>query len=195
VNEYIIILTMSRINQPINQVRLTNVAVVKYHYKGKRFEVACYKNKIVDYRAGLETDLSEVLQSERIFVNVGKGEFANSTDLQRIFGTKDEIRIAKIILEKGNSVHVSDLERNQLLEQTIQKIAVWLSENCIHPGTGRPYTVHQMKHALGNYPIQPQKAIKKQYLDAFKFIKTTKRSSYPIERCKMELSFIYPIIV
>jgi len=35
------------------QKRLTNVAVVRYKKKGKRFEVACYKNKIVNWRNGM----------------------------------------------------------------------------------------------------------------------------------------------
>ena len=41
---------MSAIFTPINQVKLTNVAVVRLKKGGKRFEVACYKNRINDYR-------------------------------------------------------------------------------------------------------------------------------------------------
>jgi len=65
---------MSRkITQPVNQVRLTNVAVVRMNRHGKRFEVACYRNKILNYRQRIETDLTEVLQTDRIFTNVSKG--------------------------------------------------------------------------------------------------------------------------
>ena len=35
------------------QKRLTNVAVVRYKKKGKRFEVACYKNKVLNWRNGM----------------------------------------------------------------------------------------------------------------------------------------------
>jgi ribosome maturation protein SDO1 len=31
---------------PINQVRLTNVAYVRLNKCGKRFEIACYRNKV-----------------------------------------------------------------------------------------------------------------------------------------------------
>ena len=38
---------MSRaVKQPVGQKRLTNVAVVRYKTHGKRFEIACYKNKV-----------------------------------------------------------------------------------------------------------------------------------------------------
>jgi ribosome maturation protein SDO1 len=43
----------------VNQVRLTNVAIVKIKKSGKRFEIACYKNKVVNWRNKVETDLDE----------------------------------------------------------------------------------------------------------------------------------------
>ena len=139
---------MSRqINQPINQVRLTNVAVVRMNKGGKRFEIACYRNKVVDYRQGLETDLSEVLQTERVFTNVSKGEFSKAKDLQKVFGTKDEEEIAKLILQKGQ-VQVSEKERSQQLENTNAKVAEWISKNCVHPKDDRPYTITQIRHAM-----------------------------------------------
>ena len=131
---------MSRqINQPINQVRLTNVAVVRMNKGGKRFEIACYRNKVVDYRQGVETDLSEVLQTDRIFTNVSKGEFSKAKDLQKVFGTKDEETIAKLILQKGQ-VQVSDKERTQQIEKTSAQRAEWVSKNCVSPQTHRPST-------------------------------------------------------
>jgi len=61
-----------RVMQPVSQVRLTNVAVVRLKKGGQRFEVACYKNKVVNWRNGVETDLDEVLQSQVIFENVSR---------------------------------------------------------------------------------------------------------------------------
>lgn len=39
-----------RIGQPVNQVRLTNVAMVRMHKGGKRFEIAAYRNKVLSWR-------------------------------------------------------------------------------------------------------------------------------------------------
>lgn len=41
---------MSNIFTPTNQIRLTNVAVVRIKKAGIRFEIACYKNKVVAWR-------------------------------------------------------------------------------------------------------------------------------------------------
>jgi ribosome maturation protein SDO1 len=181
---------MSRqINTPVNQVRLTNVAVVRMNKGGKRFEIACYKNKVVNYRQGLEQDLSEVLQTERVFTNVSKGEFANAKDLMQVFGTKDEEEIAKNILTKGQ-LQVSDKERNQQLEKTNAQIAEWIAKNCVHPTSDRPYTNSQIRHAMqqANFSVHPTKPLKRQYLDCVKVL----QSVIPITRAKMELMLFVP---
>lgn len=41
---------MSRINTPVNQKRLTNVAIVRLKKGGKRFEIACYPNKVQEWK-------------------------------------------------------------------------------------------------------------------------------------------------
>lgn len=181
---------MSRqINQPINQVRLTNVAVVRMNKGGKRFEIACYRNKVVDYRQGVEQDLSEVLQTDRIFSNVSKGEFAKANDLQKVFGTKDEKEISKLILVKGQ-LQVSDKERTQQLEKTSAQIAEWISKNCVHPVSDRPYTISQIRHAMqqGNFSVHPTKPLKRQYLDCLKLLQNV----IPVHRAKMELAIRVP---
>ena len=43
---------MASIFTPTNQIRLTNVAIVRMKKAGKRFEIACYKNKVVSWRKG-----------------------------------------------------------------------------------------------------------------------------------------------
>ena len=76
---------MSRINTPTNQKLLTNVAVVRSKKAGKRFEIACYKNKVMSWRQGVEKDIDEVLQSHTVFLNVSKGQVRkNKTGLRRL---------------------------------------------------------------------------------------------------------------
>ncbi|CAH7665949.1 SBDS protein C-terminal domain-domain-containing protein, partial [Phakopsora pachyrhizi] len=62
-------------------IKLTNVSVVRLKRSGKRFEVACYKNKVREWRNGIESDLSEVVQTDQIFTNVSKGQLSPESDL------------------------------------------------------------------------------------------------------------------
>ncbi|KAG9535125.1 hypothetical protein KCU86_g17205, partial [Aureobasidium melanogenum] len=58
----------AQINQPSNQIKLTNVSLVRMKKGKKRFEVACYKNKVLEWRSGVETDLDNVLQIPNVFL-------------------------------------------------------------------------------------------------------------------------------
>lgn len=181
---------MSRqITQPVNQVRLTNVAVVRLSRGGHRFEVACYRNKIVNYRQGTETDLSEVLQTERVFTNVSKGQFANSKILQKCFDTTDEEEVCRFILDKGD-VQVSDQERAAQLESTIREVASMVSEKCVHPVSRRPYTMAQIRDAMksAGFMVHPTRNVKQQFLDCVKLIQ--KKGVLDIERAKMQLALV-----
>ena len=104
------------IKQAVNQVRLTNVAYVRLQRKGKKFEIACYRNKVVNWRARIENNIEEVLQIGTVFTNVSKGMLASSKDLIDAFGTADHLLVCKEILDKGD-VQVSEQERGVVLEK------------------------------------------------------------------------------
>lgn len=58
-------------------------------------QIACYKNKVQEWRSGVETNLDDVLQIANVYLNVSKGELAKSQDLQKAFGTTDLDTIVK----------------------------------------------------------------------------------------------------
>lgn len=51
----------SKINQPTGFIKLTNVAFIKYKVDREKFEIACYKNKAINWRNGVEKDINEVI--------------------------------------------------------------------------------------------------------------------------------------
>ena len=64
---------------------LTNVSVVRLKRGGKKFELACYSNKVMNWRSKQEGNLAEVLQIDKIFTDVVKGEFAKQKDIKNAF--------------------------------------------------------------------------------------------------------------
>jgi ribosome maturation protein SDO1 len=125
---------------PVNQVRLTNVAYVRLNKGGKRFEIACYRNKALSWRSKIETDINEVLQIDSVFSNVSKGMLANAKDIQSAFGTTDQKLVCIEILTKGE-LQVSDQERIALQELVFKDIANIVVDKTVNPETDRPYTV------------------------------------------------------
>ena len=50
---YIKLAEMKGIKQPVGFVKLTNVSIVRLKKHGIRFELACYKNKVQDWKNGV----------------------------------------------------------------------------------------------------------------------------------------------
>jgi ribosome maturation protein SDO1 len=158
---------------------------------GKRFEIACYRNKLLNYRQGIETDLSEVLQTDRLFTNVSKGQFASSKDLQIAFGTSDQLKLCKLLLDKGE-IQVSDVERASLLDNTSREVAAMVADKCVDAVTNRPFTLSQIRDAMkkAEFVVQPTatRSVKQQFLDCVKAIQNSKVLN--IQRANMELAII-----
>jgi len=183
---------MSRINTPTNQKLLTNVAVVRIKKCGKRFEIACYKNKVLSWREGVEKDLDEVLQSHTVFTNVSKGEVAKKADLLKAFeDTKgDQTDICKIILTKGD-LQVSEKERQAQAEATFKDIATIISEKCVNPETKRPYPVSMIEKAMKecHIAVKPNQNSKQQALVTIGKLKET----IPLDRAQMRIKLTSPV--
>ncbi|POS71491.1 shwachman-Bodian-Diamond syndrome protein [Diaporthe helianthi] len=140
---------MSRqINQPSNQIKLTNVSLVRLKKGKKRFEIACYKNKVLEWRSGIETDLDNVLQIPNVFLNVSKGQTAPSADLAKAFGkdmTTDAIVLE--ILNKGE-LQVGERERAAQLERVHNEVVGIVASKLVDPRTKRVYTTGMIEKAL-----------------------------------------------
>lgn len=175
---------MPKIFTPTNQIRLTNVAVVRIKKGGKRFEIACYKNKVVSWRTGAEKDLDEVLQSGSVFTNVSKGEVAKKEDLLKAFGKDDITEICKEILAKGE-LQISEKERHDQHDSMLKEIATNVADRCVNPETKRPYPVSIIEKCMKDihFSIKPNRNAKQQALEVIKLLQET----IPLERAKMRL--------
>ncbi|KAL8370898.1 hypothetical protein RB595_000979 [Gaeumannomyces hyphopodioides] len=140
---------MSRqISQPSNQIKLTNVALVRLKKGKKRFELACYKNKVLEWRSGIETDLDNVLQIPNVFLNVSKGQTAPSADLAKAFGK--DVPVADVILEILNKgeLQVGEKERAAQLERVHNEVVGIVASKLVDPRTKRVYTTSMIDKAL-----------------------------------------------
>lgn len=172
---------------PTNQIRLTNVAVVRMKRGGKRFEVACYKNKVVSWRNKTETDIDEVMQTVNVFTNVSKGAVAKKEDLMKCFGHDDIKKICIEILDKGE-LQISEKERQTQLESAAKDVATIISEKCINSETKRPFPVSMIEKSMKqiHFSVNSKRNTKQQALEVIKKLKEV----LPIERCMMKLRVV-----
>eukprot|EP01119_Soliformovum_irregulare_P004052 TRINITY_DN15067_c0_g1_i1.p1 TRINITY_DN15067_c0_g1~~TRINITY_DN15067_c0_g1_i1.p1 ORF type:complete len:252 (+),score=91.31 TRINITY_DN15067_c0_g1_i1:89-844(+) len=169
---------------PVNQVRLTNVSIVRLKKGGKRFELACYPNKVKSWRDGIEKDIDEVWHSNTVFTNVSKGVAAKKDELKKCFGTEDKNACAMEILKNGE-IQVTDKERQQLKEDLLKDIANVVASKCIDPETKRPITVGIVERAMKDihFSVNEKRSAKQQALEVIRLLK----EKIPIERAKMRL--------
>jgi len=179
------------INQPSNQIKLTNVSIVRLKKGGKRFEIACYKNKVQEWRNGVETDLDDVLQISNVFINVSKGEVAKHNDLQKAFGTSEVDEVVKEILKKGE-MQVNEKERDHDLSSLRKEIATLVAEKCVDPATQRPYPVGMIEKAMAEAGVSVKvgKSAKSQVSETLKLLQSN--STLPIERARMRVRVSLP---
>jgi ribosome maturation protein SDO1 len=136
------------INQPSNQIKLTNVSLVRLKKAKKRFEIACYKNKVLEWRSGIEKDLDNVLQINSVFLNVSKGQTAPTADLVKAFGAKTSVEdIILEILNKGE-LQVGEKERHAQLERVHNEVVGIVASKLVEPKTKRVYTTGMIEKAL-----------------------------------------------
>jgi ribosome maturation protein SDO1 len=178
------------LKQPISQVRLTNVAVVRLKRKGKRFEIACYKNKVLSWRAGNEEDLDEVLQTDRVFANVSKGVLSNSKDMMAAFNTSDEASIVLEILKHGE-LQVSAGERQHQAGNMFNEVATIVANLCVDPDTKRPFSVGIIERAMRDtlhFAVVPNRPAKVQAQAVIKQLE----EHMNIRRAQMRLRLCIP---
>lgn len=182
-----IVIIMSGIFTPQNQVKLTNVSVVRLKKAGKRFELACYKNKVVDYRNRTTKDLDQVLQIKSVFVNVSKGQLAKKEDLAAAFGPNVGVdQIIVEILEKGE-LQVGEKERDVQMDTLFKEIVNIISGKCVNPSTRTPYPPALIEKALStiHFSANPKKSAKQQALECIRQLSASKE--FPIARARMRL--------
>ncbi|EMC92215.1 hypothetical protein BAUCODRAFT_126209 [Baudoinia panamericana UAMH 10762] len=137
----------AQINQPSNQIRLTNVSLVRLKKGKKRFEIACYKNTVTSFRAGNETDLDNVLQIPNVFLNVSKGQVAPNEDLKKAFPGMTREEVVLEILRKGE-IQVGEKERGAELERLQREVVEIVAGRVVDPGSKRVYTTGMIEKAL-----------------------------------------------
>lgn len=176
--------------QPVGQKRLTNVAVVRLKKQGNRFEIACYKNKVLSWRSGVEKDIDEVLQSHTVYSNVSKGVLAKSKDLIKVFGSDDHTKICLEILDKGE-LQVAGKERESQLSSQFRDIATIVMQKTINPETQRPYTISMVERLMHeiHFAVDPNSNSKKQALDVIREL----QKHFPIKRSPMRLRLTVPV--
>ncbi len=147
---------------------------------GEHFEILTKPEPALEYKLGKTIPISQILVTETIFTDAGKGSKASEEKLQQVFKTTDSLKIAEIILKKGDLQLTTD-QRKQLVEDKRKQIISFISRECIDPKTNLPHPPIRIEQAMKeiHFSIDPHKTTEEQSKDIIKLLR-------PIIPLKME---------
>ncbi len=154
--------------------------IARITHDGEHFEILTKPERALSYRLGKTSSVSEVLVSDTIFTDAGKGLRASEEKLQEVFGTTDSLKIAGVILKKG-TLQLTTEQRKQLVEEKRRQIVSFISRECIDPKTNLPHPPLRIEQAMKQIrlSIDPSKGVEEQTKEIIKLLR-------PIIPLKME---------
>jgi len=168
---------------------VTNV-IVRYVSKGEKFEMIVDSELAWEYKLGKRISLENVLISDTVYKDANKGERATVASLQKVFGTTDVMKIADIIIKKGD-LPITAERRNRLIEENRKKIINIITRNCIDTRTNAPLPPSRVENILKELKVRidPFASAEEQATEIIKEIKKV----IPIKIAKAIIQIQIPV--
>ncbi|MEM3555842.1 MAG: ribosome assembly factor SBDS [Candidatus Micrarchaeia archaeon] len=128
-------------------VSLDKAITARLETHGEKFEILVDPDLAYLFKTGRKNDLTNLLAVEEIFTDARKGERPTSEALKKAFGTTDIMKIAEIILRKGE-VQLTTEQRKKMMEEKRKKIVSILARECVDPRTGAPHPPQRIEKAM-----------------------------------------------
>ena len=122
-------------------------SIVRLMLNADKFEILVKPDLALDYKLGKKIDISIILISDEIYSDANKGTRVPSEKLIKNFKTKDQIEIAKHILEHGD-VNLTTDQRRRMVEEKKKQIIQYISRNFIDPKTHLPHPPLRIENAM-----------------------------------------------
>jgi len=154
--------------------------VARLTREGEHFEILVKPQPALSYRLGKIEPVSEALVTSTVFTDANKGLKPSEDRLQKAFGTTDLLKIAAVILKKGD-LQLTTEQRRQLIEDKRKQIVAFISRQCVDPRTNLPHPPIRVEQAMEqiHFSIDPYDEVEKQAKEVVKLLR-------PILPLKME---------
>ena len=145
---------------------MDKITVVKYSYAGEKFEILVKPDPAFDYKLGKITEISKILVSDEIYTDSGKGTRASNELLVKVFKTEDTIKIAEIMMQKGE-LNLNTEKRKKMTTDKRKQIITFIAKTYVDPKTHLPHPPLRIEQALtdGRVSVDPFKNADEQIKD------------------------------
>ena len=145
---------------------MDKVTVVKYSYATEKFEILVKSDLAFDYKLGKISEISKILVSDEIYTNSGKGTRASNELLSKVFKTEDIVKIAEIMMQKGE-LNLTTEQRKKMTADKRKQIVTFIAKTYVDPRTHLPHPLLRIEQAMtdGRISVDPFKNPNEQIKD------------------------------
>lgn len=157
----------------------------------EHFEILVKPNKALDYRNGKIAGITEVLAAETIFSDANKGTRVGEDEIRKAFGTIDPLKVADVILKKGQ-LQLTTEQRRKMVEDKRKQVIDYISHQAVDPKTNLPHPPMRIENAMEQirYPIDPYKSVEEQAKDIVKLL----RPILPLKVEQLQIAVTIPAL-
>lgn len=101
---------------------------------------------------GRDVEISQIVAVDEVYSDANKGLRVPSEKLLKLFKTNDFLKVAEIILRKGD-LNLTTEQRRRLVEEKRKQIISTIARNYVDPRTGLPHPPIRVEQALSEIRI------------------------------------------
>ncbi len=128
-------------------VSLDKAILAIYEKGGNKFEIYVDPDAAYAYLDKRKPDLKNILVAEEVYSDARKGEKAKPSDITKVFGTSDIMKILEFVMKNG-TVQLTTEQRRKKVEERYKQIVAILVREAIDPRTNAPHTQIRIENAL-----------------------------------------------
>ena len=142
------------------------VTVVRYSFSGDKFELLVKPDPAFDYKLGKISDISKILVSDEIYTDSNKGNRATNEKLNQVFKTQDSMKIAEIIMKKGE-LNLTTEQRKKMTSEKRKQLVTFIAKTYVEPRSHLPHPPLRIEQAMddGRVTVDPFKNADEQVKD------------------------------
>ena len=119
-----------------------------------------------DYKLGKISDISKILVSDEIYTDSNKGNRATNEKLNQVFKTQDSMKIAEIIMKKGE-LNLTTEQRKKMTSEKRKQLVTFIAKTYVDPRSHLPHPPLRIEQAMddGRVTVDPFKNADEQVKD------------------------------
>ncbi|MFH1229323.1 MAG: ribosome assembly factor SBDS [Candidatus Aenigmatarchaeota archaeon] len=170
-------------------ISLEKAVIAKIAKGNEKFEIMVDPEKAMEFRTGKDFPVEELIASEAIFEDAGKGTRASAEKIGKAFGTTDLNIIAKKIIKEGD-VQITTEQRKHILDDKTKAIASLISKRGINPQNGMPHPADRILRVMEQAKVRVD--LNKRVDDQIESILEVIQKVIPIKFEKVQIALKIP---